>query len=388
MRPLRVALLADPADEGWPSMDFVADMLTAHLQREHGDRVRCALVRPPIKYRARRIARGRRAFSVDRLLTRMWEYPRLADRLRANHDVFHVIDHSYAQLVHHLPAARTVVTCHDLDTFRSVLNPADEARPLAFRAMTRHILRGLRRAAHVTCDSGSTREALVARAGIDRDRTTIVYNGVDPVCTPAPDSDADAAAATLLGPPQPEVVELLHVGSTIPRKRIDVLIQTMAAVRATGRTVRLIRAGGAFTDEQAALAARLQISDVTAVLPSLDRRTLAAVYRRAALLLLPSEREGFGLPLVEAMACGTPVVASDLGALKEVGEEAAVYCPAGDVPAWVQAVKRLLAEREGDPQVWSARRNRAVQRAAAFTWSRYATHMAGIYDRLVGTRAC
>jgi glycosyltransferase involved in cell wall biosynthesis len=388
MRPLRVALLADPADEGWPSMDFVADMLAAHLQREHGDRVACALVRPPIEHHARRVAGGRQAFSVDRLLTRMWAYPRLAARLGASHDVFHVIDHSYAQLVHHLPATKTVVTCHDLDTFRSVLNPRDEPRPLAFRAMTRHILRGLRRAAHVTCDSGSTREALVARAGINRHRTTVVYNGVDPVCTPAPDPDADAAAITLLGPPQPEIVELLHVGSTIPRKRIDVLIQTMAGLCAAGRTVRLIRAGGVFTHEQAALAERFQIADVTTVLPSLDRRTLAAVYRRAALLLLPSEREGFGLPLVEAMACGTPVVASDLGALKEVGGEAAVYCPVADGPAWVQAVKRLLAERARDPQVWSARRNRAVQRAAAFTWSHYATHMAGIYDRLVATRPC
>ena len=388
MRPLRVALLADPADEGWPSMDFVADMLAVHLQREHSSRVVCALVRPPIRSRARRVAGGRPAFAVDRLLTRMWEYPRLAARLRASHDVFHVIDHSYAQLVHHLPATTTVVTCHDLDTFRSVLNPPDELRPLAFQAMTRHILRGLRRAGHVTCDSGSTREALVARAGVNRDRTTVVYNGVDPVCTPAPDPDADAAANTLLGPRLPEVVELLHVGSTIPRKRIDVLMHMVAGVRATGRTVRLIRAGGPFTHEQAALAERLQVSDVTAVLPSLDRRTLAAVYRRAALLLLPSEREGFGLPLVEAMACGTPVVASDLGALREVGGEAAVYCPVADVPAWVQAVNRLLAERERDPQVWSARRNRAMQRAAAFSWSHYAAHMAGIYDRLVATRAC
>ena len=259
---------------------------------------------------------------------------------------------------------------------------------MAFRAMTRHILGGLRRAAHVTCDSGSTREALIAQAGVNRDRTTVVYNGVDPVCTPAPDPDADAAAAALLGPGRPDVVELLHVGSTIPRKRIDVLVKTLAEIRAAGRPVRLIRAGGAFTPDQAALVDRLQLANVVAVLPPLDRRALAAVYRRAALLLLPSEREGFGLPLVEAMACGTPVVVSDLGALREVGGEAAVYCQVGDVAAWVQAVRRLLAERESDPQVWNVRRNRAVQRAAAFTWSHYAAHMAGIYDRLGATRAC
>ena len=63
-------------------------------------------------------------------------------------------------------------------------------------------------------------------------------------------------------------------------------------------------------------------------------RTLAAVYRRAALVLQPSEAEGFGLPVAEALACGTPVLASDLAVLREVGGEAAVYRAVGDVPAW------------------------------------------------------
>ena len=67
------------------------------------------------------------------------------------------------------------------------------------------------------------------------------------------------------------------------------------------------------------------------MLPFLDRATLAAVYRRSALVLLPSEREGFGLPVLEALACGTPVVASDIDALREVGGDAVRYCPAEDV---------------------------------------------------------
>ena len=87
-------------------------------------------------------------------------------------------------------------------------------------------------------------------------------------------------------------------------------------------------------------------------LPFVDRTTLAALYRRATLALLPSEREGFGLPLVESLACGTPVVASDIPALREVGGSAASYCPVADVSAWRDRILALVAERDKAPAEW------------------------------------
>src|SRR6185295_18885544 len=100
----------------------------------------------------------------------------------------HVVDHSYAQLVHQLPADRTLVTCHDLDTFRSILEPELEPRSAAFRAMTRRILNGLRQAAHVACDTAATRDGLVRAAGVDAARTTVIPNGPHPSCTSAPEA--------------------------------------------------------------------------------------------------------------------------------------------------------------------------------------------------------
>jgi glycosyltransferase involved in cell wall biosynthesis len=206
-----------------------------------------------------------------------------------------------------------------------------------------------------------------------------VHNGPHPSCTPAREPAADAEAGRLLG--SADLVPLLHVGSTIPRKRIDVLLRVFAAVRAARPEVRLVRVGGPLTAGQRALARDLGVADAVLTLPFLDRATLAAVYRRSALLLLPSDREGFGLPVLEALACGTPVVASDIEALREVGGGAATYCAVEDVACWRASILHLL-EARGRPAEWAARRDAGIARAAAFSWSRYTTEIAALYRRL------
>ena len=121
------------------------------------------------------------------------------------------------------------------------------------------------------------------------------------------------------------------------------------------------------------------------MLPFLDRSTLAAVYRQSAVLLLPSEREGFGLPVLEALACGTPVIASDIDALREVGEAAVVYCPPDNVEAWTTAVLEILRERTEQPDRLAERRTEGVARAAVFSWARYASQVVPVYLHLAGS---
>jgi len=281
-----------------------------------------------------------------------------------------------------LPADRTVVTCHDVDAFRSILQPEDEQRSAPYRWMSARILAGLRRAAHVPCDSESTRDALVSLAGFPQDRLSVIPNGTDTARWQDSDALADLEAARLLGPRQR--VELLHVGSTIPRKRIDILLDVFAAVKAERRDARLVRVGGPFTAEQRVRARELGILDAIVVLPFVDRATLAAVYRRAALTLLPSEREGFGLPLVESLASGTPMVATDIPVLRELGGDAVSYCPLGDIVQWAIAILALLAERERLPERWRLRRAAGVARASDFSWSHYAARLVGIYGAIAG----
>ena len=127
------------------------------------------------------------------------------------------------------------------------------------------------------------------------------------------------------------------------------------------------------------------MADHIVTMPFIDRRVLAAVYRRAALVLQPSDAEGFGLPVAEAMACGTPVVASVLPALCEAGGYAAVYCRVGDVSVWCDTVNTLLGERERRPEMWERRRADSLHAAQRFDAMAHARGMLQVYrDMLPG----
>jgi glycosyltransferase involved in cell wall biosynthesis len=385
MKRPRVAILFDFEEEKWPSMQLVGEMLVNHLESGYSDAWSVASMCPPMRFRlARAPLLANLGFKLDRVVNRFWDYPRWVRPQRRDFDVFHVVDHSYAQLVHELPASRTIVSCHDLDVFRCLFEAERLRYSMPLKAMAKRILAGLRKAARVTCDSAATRDELVARGLMAANRVVVIPNGVHPSCSPDHDPAAESEATRLLGTRGGNVIEILHVGSTVKRKRIDVLLKVFALVRQEFPQARLVRVGGSFTAEQLKLVERLGIGESVVVLPFLDRRVLAAVYRRAALVLQPSEREGFGLPVIEAMACGTPVVASDLPVLRETGGHSATnYCPVGDVGSWSASVVKLLYERRDDPDRWSVRRLAAITYASKFSWAAYTKQVVALYHQLL-----
>lgn len=383
---IRVGIVCDLVEEGWPSMDLVADNLLAGLRDRFAPHVHAEPLRPAMRRRATRLPLvGRRpaAFTIDRFSNRLIDYPMWLRAKREGFDLFHLVDHSYAHLVHQLPAGRTIVTCHDLDTFRSVITPDAEPRAWPFRLMTRHILSGFRRAARVTCDSRATMTHLLSLDLVPADRVRLVPNGVSRLFSAAPDATADREAERLLGPTSPERFEILHVGSTVGRKRIDLLLRTTAGLRTAWPGVRLVRVGGPLTANQVRLARDLGVADAICELPPLEPAVLAACYRRAILVLLPSDREGFGLPVLEALACGAPVLASDLPALREVGGDAAGYCPPGVSDAWIAAARSIItARRAATADEERQRRGAAVRQAGRFSWEQYTQEMVRIYREL------
>jgi glycosyltransferase involved in cell wall biosynthesis len=380
----RVFVVCDLVEERWPSMDFTAEAIVNSLDT-HGDGSLVPVrVCPPMVRRFSRVeARESSGYAADRALNRFWDYPRLIRRTGSDADLFHVVDHSYAQLVHELPASRSLVTCHDADTFRCLLHPREERRSAIFKLMARRTLSGLRRAARVCCDSEATRETLAETGLIRQERLSVVPLPVHPAFSAERDPDADRRARALLGDCAAASADILHVGSTIPRKRIDVLLKVVARLREGVSGVRLLRVGGRFTPAQEALIEQLGLTTHVRILPKLDRKVLAAVYRHAAVVLMTSEREGFGLPVVEALASGTPVVASDLAVLREVGSDAVTYCPVGDVDRWAGAVAGLLHERNLDQAAWTRRRERGVSRAQEFSYRTFARRLSAVYSELL-----
>jgi glycosyltransferase involved in cell wall biosynthesis len=157
-------------------------------------------------------------------------------------------------------------------------------------------------------------------------------------------------------------------------------------VKARRPRVRLLKAGGSLTEQQRDLLRSLGLEGDVVALPFLQSAELAALYRRAALVLVTSEREGFGLPVIEAMACGTPVIATDLPVLREVGGDAAVYAALGDVDGWRKAVLGLLAEG-ADSRLRDLERRKRLEQASRFRWDRHAAAMAAIYRELSGRPA-
>jgi glycosyltransferase involved in cell wall biosynthesis len=209
----------------------------------------------------------------------------------------------------------------------------------------------------------------------------VVPNGVGDEFSIDAHPGADEAAERLLGPRRP--CDVLHVGSSIPRKRIEVLLRVFHALLRVQPAARLLRVGGPLTPAQVRLATALGLRDAMVELPPIDDHVLAAVYRRAYATLLPSAREGFGFPVAESLRCGTPVVATDLPVLREVGGVYASYCASDDEDAWVPAI---LGSRTDDGEL---DRRQALDRAAwagRFTWRRYADQMLSIYEAVAERR--
>ena len=382
---LRLALICDFLEEKWPSMDLVGDMLFEELGgNKYREVVAVEQMRPALNRRLTALPMAGKTHLAsigDRITNRVFDYPRWLRRRSNRHDIYHLVDHSYAHMVKELPEARTVVTCHDLDAFKCLFAPDLEPRPWWFKVLASRILSGLEAAAHVIFVSQHVRDEAVRLGIVKTDRISVIPNGVHSTYQPLPRPDADSIVKDFIRDSEGSPL-LLHVGSTAPRKRIDLLLQIFAAARKQMNTAKLLRVGGELTPEQQQMAEQLGVAQHIVTLPFVSRDVLAAVYRKASMLLLPSEAEGFGLPLIEAMACGCPVISSDIPVFREVGKDAAVYCGVGDIEAWTNEISRLYDGQASNSAEWWTGTVSILQHAQLFSWAAAADGLFQIYSRL------
>lgn len=381
---LRLAVISDYLEQKSISVDLCTEMLLQQLDGDPDHLIQARLVRPKFQRYLAHVPLVKHkgiSFTIDYRVNCFWHYPRHLSALVKNFDFFHVCDHSYAQLVNVLPAERTGVLCHDTLTFRPLLEPDRYPGSIWYKSLQRIVLNGLQKAAVVFYTTHEVRRQIERFELIDPARLVQAPLGIapefSPVSMPMDPTDQQVLAQIDNQP------FILMVGSSTQRKRLDVLLDVFAAVRAQHPDLKLVRVGRIEDDWKPSHREqinRLGIADDLIYLHGLQRSALAELYRSASLVLVTSDAEGFGLPVIEALACGAIVVASDITVLREVGGSAAVYCPVGDVQAWAETVTELLV----NPTQAPAREARLAV-AAQYTWAAHAKAIAQAYTNLASS---
>jgi glycosyltransferase involved in cell wall biosynthesis len=266
--------------------------------------------------------------------------------------------------------ARVVVTIHGLASIRL---PAELHEKLPRRAQVkyRHLLESVDRVVTV---SESSKRDIVDVYGLPAEKITVIYNGIDEVFHSA-----------LEELPEIDVGDrpfILSVCATIPKKNVSAIIRTLAALKERGLPHRLVHIGppGSAQQELEAEVRRFNLKRDVRFLGYVGKHELAAYYRKADALLFPSFHEGFGIPIVEAMASDCPVVTSTAFSMPEIAGDAAHLVDPYNIEAIIAVTHRLLTNRPLRAEMVGLGR----ERARRFSWNRCADETVAVYRDLLG----
>ncbi len=282
------------------------------------------------------------------------------------------------------PAGPVIVTVHDIIPYMLRNDRALSSYRTVFdRFFDWLSLQGVRRADRLVADSHYTRDCLVRHLHIAPERIDVVYLGVDHERFHPRDGAGVVAERYGLDAGKRY---LLYVGSADPRKNLPALWHALRAVRRELPAVELIWAGRAQFEGQrrmlAELAESLGISAAVHHLAEVPEVDLPFLYNLASACVFPSLYEGFGLPALESMASGTPVIYAGAASLPEIVGDAGLQlkCTPGDCTGLSSAIIHLMT----DPVLWQELRTRGLARAAGFRWSYTAGQMAALIRKEAG----
>ena len=300
---------------------------------------------------------------------RLWHRARLplpVETFTGRVDLFHATDFT-------LPPtrARSILTVHDL----SFVRVPETASPALKAYLDQVVPRSVKRADHVLADSQATKDDLIALYNTPADKITVLLSGVDARFCRV-ESPSIRSKYKL-----PERPYILSVGTVQPRKNYIRLITALAALRARGHDVGLVIVGGKGWLEDPIYAAIRDhnLSDYVHLTGFADDVDLPALYSQALITALPSLYEGFGIPVLESMACGTPVLTSNVSSLPEVAGDAALTVTPTDQDAITGTLDRLIS----DGALRADLSGRGLERVKAFTWDAAAEQLQHIYQSML-----
>jgi glycosyltransferase involved in cell wall biosynthesis len=308
---------------------------------------------------------------------RLWHRARLplpVEAITGRVALFHATDFTLPPTLSH---TRTLLTVHDL----SFVRVPETASPSLKAYLDVVVPRSVRRADHILADSAATRDDLVALYGVPESKITVLLSGVDARFRPVTDDDAlDRVRQRYTLPYTPFI---LSVGTVQPRKNYARLIEALARLKVHQPELQLVIVGGRgwLEDPIYAVIDRLDLRGSVTFTGFAEDDDLPSLYSLAQVVALPSLYEGFGLPVLEAMACGTPVVTSDVSSLPEVAGDAALLVDPLDVDSLTDSLRRLLE----DDALRAGLRARGLARAASFTWERSARQLLEVYALMLSS---
>ncbi|CAN1209212.1 D-inositol 3-phosphate glycosyltransferase [Tumidithrix helvetica PCC 7403] len=308
---------------------------------------------------------------------RFWSHPQQVCQIQG--DVYHIIDHSNAHVAYWLKKTgkTIVVTCHDLVQFVYPEILKGQSRFPAFSmASWQYSVMGMRDADHVIAVSSNTAKDVAKMLMIPPERITVVPNGVESFFRPLPSDEVATIRQQYEG--SAETFCLLNVGSTHQRKNIPTILKALVMLRDRGMAIRLWKVGDEFTKEQTAFIQSHNLEEIITFIGKSDKALLVGLYNAADALIAPSLYEGFGLTVLEAMACGIPVISANVSSLPEVTGDAAILVDPLDVEEIANAVYSLRK----DQALYQSYIEKGFTRAKLFSWTKSIEHVAQIYETL------
>ncbi|MBN1220014.1 MAG: glycosyltransferase family 4 protein [Anaerolineae bacterium] len=270
--------------------------------------------------------------------------------------------------------AKTLLTVHDLSFIRHPQGAVDSLR----RWLNMVVPRSLARADHVLADSFNTKNDLIEIFATPAKKITVVGAGVEERFRPITDSQKLAAIRRRYHLPSEKFI--LGLGTLQPRKNFTGLIEAFSQSLA-GETHHLVIGGGKgwLYSEIFKAAAQSPVSERIHLIGFVADDDLPALYSLADIFAFPSHYEGFGIPVIEAMACGTPVVCANNSSLPEVAGQAALQVSAADIPALAEALSRLSVDTTLRQKVIKE----GFAQAKKFTWAAAAQRLLKVYQTLL-----
>jgi glycosyltransferase involved in cell wall biosynthesis len=309
---------------------------------------------------------------------RFWRHPRKVKRQKT--DLFHIIDHSNAHVAYWLTnlGKPIVVTCHDLVQFIYPELLREQARFPAFStAMLNYSVRGMLNANRVVTVSSNTATDVEKILGIKRQKIVVVPNGTEKHFHPIPKESVKHLRQKYTT--DPNEICLLNIGSSHHRKNLLTVLKVVHILMQQGVSIRLWKAGDDFTAEQKVFIQKYGLEQKVTYLGKPNQDLLLQTYNAADILIAPSLYEGFGLTVLEAMACGTPVITSNVSSLPEVAGDAAILVDPADVKAMSEAVLQLC----NDSALHNKLTEKGLIRSHSFTWRNTAERVAEVYENIV-----